>query len=163
MLKLHILNGTIADRMLLPNAGRMPAYELSPHTFLDFAVDEIGLWVIHADPDFGGNLVITKLDSNSLAVEHTWDTSCKSSDAEGAIIVCGTLYVVYNSRSGGRSSIQCLYDIHDTILPDDIPVIFFPKRYASHSAMHYHPEESQVYAWDDGYQTIYKLEMGRKL
>lgn len=26
------------------------------------AVDELGLWVIHADAEYGGNLVITKLE-----------------------------------------------------------------------------------------------------
>ncbi|KAL7862625.1 hypothetical protein SRHO_G00116090 [Serrasalmus rhombeus] len=44
-----------------------------------------------------------------------------------------------------------------------MPVIFFPKRYTSHSGMHYHPKEKQVYAWDDGYQTIYKLDTKRKI
>lgn len=53
--------------------------------------------------------------SGTLAVEYTWDTQCRSRDAEGAFLICGTLYVVYNTRSGGRSTIQCLYDIHDTI------------------------------------------------
>lgn len=53
--------------------------------------------------------------SATLAVEYTWDTRCRSHDAEGAFLICGTLYVVYNTRYGGRSTIQCLYDIHDTI------------------------------------------------
>lgn len=163
VLKVHLLNRTVTDHMLLPGAGRMPAYGLSPQTLLDLAVDELGLWAIHADPDFGGNLVITKLDSSSLAVEHTWDTTCKSHDAEGAFIICGTMYVVYNSHSGGRSTIQCFFDIHDTLLSEEMPVIYFPKRYASHSGLHYHPKEKQVYAWDESYQTIYKLETKRKL
>lgn len=57
--------------------------------------------------------------SGSLAVEYTWDTQCRSRDAEGAFLICGTLYVVYNTRYGGRSTIQCLYDIHDTIHRSD--------------------------------------------
>ncbi|XP_060784276.1 olfactomedin-like protein 3A [Neoarius graeffei] len=163
VLKVSLVNRTVADRMLLPAAGRIPTYELSPHTFLDFAVDELGLWVIHADPDFGGNLVITKLDSQSLSVEHTWDTTCKSHNAEGAFIVCGTMYVIYNTHSGGRSSIQCVFDIHDTIWTEELPVMYFPKRYSSHSSVHYHPQDKQIYAWDDGYQTIYQLDLKKKL
>ncbi|KAG9271982.1 olfactomedin-like protein 1 [Astyanax mexicanus] len=162
VLKVHLLNRTVVDRMLLPGAGRMPAYGLSPHTLLDLAVDEMGLWAVHADPDFGGNLVLTKLDSNSLSVEHTWDTTCKSDEAEGAFIICGTMYVVYNSQSGGRSTIKCLFDIHDTLLTEEVPSIYFPKRYTSHSGMQYHPKEKQVYAWDDGYQTTYKLDLKKK-
>ncbi|XP_017330617.1 olfactomedin-like protein 3A [Ictalurus punctatus] len=163
VLKVSLVNRTVADRMLLPAAGRIPTYGLAPHTFLDFAVDELGLWVIHADPDFGGNLVITKLDSRSLSVEHTWDTTCKSHNAEGAFIVCGTMYVVYNSHSGGRSSIQCLFDIHDSVWTEELPVMYFPKRYSSHSSMHYHPQDKQIYAWDDGYQTMYQLDVKKKL
>ncbi|XP_076879069.1 olfactomedin-like protein 1 [Brachyhypopomus gauderio] len=163
VLKVHLSNGTVADRTLLPGAGRMPAYALNPHTLLDLAVDEMGLWAVYADPDFRGNLVINKLDAGSLALEHTWDTSCKSGHAEGAFFICGTLYVVYNSPTGGHSSIQCLFDVHDTTLIEDIPIIFFPKRYTSHSGLRYHPKDKQLYAWDDGYQTIYKLDMKKKL
>ena len=61
-------NGTHADTMLLPGAGRLPAYSLNPNTYLDMAVDELGLWIIHADPDYAGNLVITKLDPGTHSV-----------------------------------------------------------------------------------------------
>lgn len=159
ILKVHLGNRTVTDRLLLPGAGRMPAYSLNPNTLLDLAVDEMGLWSIHADPDFGGNLVITKLDHTSLAVEHTWDTNCNSRNAEASFMICGILYVVYNSDYGGRSSIQCVFDIHDTIYTESIPKVFFPKRYTSHSSLHYHPKDKQLYAWDDGYQTIYKLDI----
>lgn len=161
IVKVDLLNGTVADSTLLPGAGRLPVYGLNPNTYLDLAVDELGLWVIHADPEYGGNLIITKLDQGSLAVEYTWDTQCKSRDAEGAFLICGTLYVVYNTRHGGRSTVQCLYDIHDTIHSDESPVIFFPKRYTSHSSIHYHPGDKQLYAWDDGYQTVYTVETWR--
>ncbi|TKS73002.1 Olfactomedin-like protein 1 [Collichthys lucidus] len=156
--KVDLLNGTVVDSTLIPGAGHVPVYGLNLNTYLDMAVDELGLWVIYADPEYGGNLVITKLDKGSLAVEYTWDTQCRSRDAEGAFLICGTLYVVYNVHYGGRSTIQCLYDIHDTIHSVESPVMFFPKRYTSHSSIHYHPGDKQLYAWDDGYQTIYKVE-----
>ncbi|MBN3305345.1 OLFL1 protein, partial [Amia calva] len=163
ILKVHIRNRTVIDRMLLPGAGRTPAYSLSPHTFIDLAVDELGLWSIHADLDTGSNLVITKIDRANMAVEHNWDTTCTSKDAEGAFFICGTLYVVYNSHQGGRSRIQCLYDVQDVISNDEAPVLYFPKRYGRHSVLHYNPKEKQLYAWDDdGYQTIYKLATMKK-
>uniref|UniRef100_A0A3B4B905 Olfactomedin-like domain-containing protein n=1 Tax=Periophthalmus magnuspinnatus TaxID=409849 RepID=A0A3B4B905_9GOBI len=157
--KVDLLNGTVVDSTLLPGAGHIPVYSLNPNTYMDFAVDELGLWVIHADSEYEGNLVITKLDK----VDYTWDTQCKSRDAEGAFIICGTLYVVYNTRYGGRSTVQCLFDIHDTIHSNESPVLFFPKRYTSHSSIHYNPKDQQLYAWDDGYQTIYKVEIERNV
>ncbi len=60
--KVDLLNGTVVDSTLLPGAGRLPAYSLNPNTYLDLAADELGLWVIYADPEYGGNLVINKLD-----------------------------------------------------------------------------------------------------
>uniref|UniRef100_A0A8C6S9I5 Olfactomedin like 1 n=1 Tax=Neogobius melanostomus TaxID=47308 RepID=A0A8C6S9I5_9GOBI len=159
ILKVDLLNGTVVDSTLLPGAGQIPVYSLNPNTYMDFAVDELGLWVIHTDSEYEGNLVITKLDEVSLAVEYAWNTQCKSHDAEGAFFICGTLYVVYNTRYGGRSTVQCLFDIHDTIHSNESPVIFFPKRYTSHSSIHYNPKDKQLYAWDDGYQTIYKVEI----
>uniref|UniRef100_A0A3Q3XA83 Olfactomedin-like domain-containing protein n=1 Tax=Mola mola TaxID=94237 RepID=A0A3Q3XA83_MOLML len=161
LIKVDLLNGTVVDSTLLPGAGGLPVYSLNPSTYLDFAVDELGLWVIHADPEYGGNLVFTKLDKVTLAVEYIWDTQCRSRDAEGAFLICGTLYVVYNTQYGGRSTVQCLYDIHDIIHSEESPVMFFPKRYTSHSSIHYHPGDNELYAWDDGYQTIYKVETGR--
>ncbi|XP_008309526.1 olfactomedin-like protein 3 [Cynoglossus semilaevis] len=158
ILKVALLNTTVVDSTLLPGAGRIPVYSLNPNTYLDLAVDELGLWVIHADAEYEGKLVVSKLDKASLAVEYTWDTQCPSRDAEGAFLICGTLYVVYNTRYGGRSTVQCLYDIHNTIHSEESPVLFFPKRYTSHSSIHYHPGDQQLYAWDDGYQTIYHVE-----
>ncbi|XP_061773370.1 olfactomedin-like protein 3 isoform X3 [Nerophis ophidion] len=157
--KVDLSNASVVDSTLLPGAGRLPVYSLNSNTYLDMAVDELGLWVIHADPEYGGNLVLTKLDKGNLAVEYIWDTQCKSHDAEGAFIICGTLYVVFNTHYGGRSTVQCLYDIHDTTHSAESPVVFFPKRYTSHSSIHYHPRDNQLYAWDDGYQTIYQVEM----
>lgn len=61
-IKVDLLNGTVTDSTLLPGAGRLPVYSLNPNTYLDLAVDELGLWVIHADPEYEGNLIITKLD-----------------------------------------------------------------------------------------------------
>ncbi|XP_053741810.1 olfactomedin-like protein 3 isoform X3 [Synchiropus splendidus] len=115
ILKVSLESGGVVDSALLPGAGRLPVYGLNPDTYLHLAVDQLGLWVLHADPDYAGNLILTKLDKASLAVELTWDTPCQSRDAEGAFLICGTLYVVYNSRHGGRSAVQCVYDIHHTL------------------------------------------------
>ncbi|KAJ8002789.1 hypothetical protein DPEC_G00162610 [Dallia pectoralis] len=133
ILKVHLRNRTVNDSTLLPGAGRLPVYALTTHTFLDLAVDELGLWVIYADPE--------------------------SRNAESAFMICGTLYVVYNSRHGGRSSVECLYDIHDAVRSLESPMLFFPKRYTSHYSLHYHPKDKLLYGWDDGYQTIYKLDL----
>ncbi|NWR64286.1 OLFL1 protein, partial [Bucorvus abyssinicus] len=163
IIKFNIQKKNTTDRMLLPGAGRIPAYQLSPSTKIDLAIDEQGLWAIHAEPETGGNIVITKINHITMAVEHTWDTSCNSKDAEAAFMVCNTLYVVYNLPSGGTSRIQCVYDILDAVNTYEIPVLHFPRRQGSHSTIHYNPKEKQLFAWGDGSQIIYKLHTKQKV
>ncbi|XP_069759160.1 olfactomedin-like protein 1 [Narcine bancroftii] len=164
IVKYHLRNGTVNDRMLLQGAGLIPAYQLSPYTFIDLAVDEQGLWAIHAEPEGHGvgTIMLTKIDQANLAVEHSWDTSCSSRGAEAAFMVCGTLYVVYNTHHGGRSHVQCIYDVTDMVSTAELPALYFPKRYSRHSMIHYNPRDRQLYAWDDGYQTIYKFITKKK-
>ncbi|XP_042670302.1 olfactomedin-like protein 1 [Centrocercus urophasianus] len=162
IIKFNIQKRNIVDYMLLPGAGRIPAYQLSPSTKIDFAVDEQGLWAIHAEPEIGGNLVITKINHITMSVEHTWDTTCSSKDAEAAFMACNTLYVVYNFPSGGTSRIQCVYDVLGTANTYEIPVLHFPKRQGSHSTIHYDPKEKLLLAWGDGSQIIYKLQNQKK-
>ncbi|XP_006004399.1 olfactomedin-like protein 1 [Latimeria chalumnae] len=160
IIKLNLRNKTMVDRMLLVGAGRMPAYQLSPFTLIDFAVDELGLWAIYSDTK--ANIMVVKIDHLHLAVENSWDTLCTSKNAEAAFLMCGTLYVVYNSHNGGRSRIQCLFDVYDIITNDETSIIYFPSRFSSHSMMHYNPKEKQLFSWDDGYQTIYNIATKKK-
>lgn len=157
IIKFDIQKRNVTNKMRLSGAGETPVYALSPFMKIDLAVDELGLWAIHVEPGTAKNLVLTKISHESLAAEYTWDTSCKSENAEAAFMMCGALYVVYNSPSGGTSRIECMYDTLDIISPYEVPGIHFPKRQTSHSMVHYNPREKQLFAWDTGSQVVYKL------
>ncbi|XP_040184216.1 olfactomedin-like protein 1 [Rana temporaria] len=148
--------------MRLEGAGLSPPYQLSPYTKIDLAVDEQGLWAIHAEPEADAILVLTKIDQADMAVTHVWNTTCSSDNAEAAFVICGTLYVMYNSPSGGRSHIDCIFDTSDVIDGHETPTLYFPKRYSNHSSVHYNPRDQMLYAWDDGYQIIYTFEKAKK-
>ncbi|XP_063016646.1 olfactomedin-like protein 1 [Melospiza melodia melodia] len=163
IVKFHLQRRSVADQMLLPGAGRIPAYQLSPHTKIDLALDEQGLWALHAEPETGGNIVLTKINPVAMAVEHSWDTPCSSRDAEAAFMACNTLHVVYNSPSGGSSRIQCVYDVLGALNAHTNPGLHFPKRQGGHSSVHYNPKEKQLFAWGDGSQIIYKLHTEKKV
>ncbi|NWI38246.1 OLFL1 protein, partial [Picathartes gymnocephalus] len=163
IVKFNIQRRSVADQMLLPGAGRVPAYQLSPQTKIDLAVDEQGLWALHAEPETGGNLVVTKINAGSMAVEHSWDTPCSSRDAEAAFMACNTLHVVYNSPSGGSSRIQCVYDVLGALSAHTNPGLPFPKRQGGHCTVHYNPKEKQLFAWGDGSQIVYKLHTEQKV
>ncbi|NXX67838.1 OLFL1 protein, partial [Spizella passerina] len=163
IVKFHLQRRSIADQMLLPGAGRIPAYQLSPQTKIDLALDEQGLWALHAEPETGGNIVLTKINPVAMAVEHSWDTPCSSRDAEAAFMACNALHVVYNSPSGGSSRIQCVYDVLGALNAHTNPGLHFPKRQGGHSSVHYNPKEKQLFAWGDGSQIIYKLHTEKKV
>lgn len=162
IVKYNILTN-VTQSLTIEGAGHVPPYELLPYTKIDLAMDEQGLWAIHGDSAIGGNIVLTKIDHNKMEAKDTWNTTCKSNNAEAAFVICGTLYVMYNSPNGGRSHIDCIYDTSDLIDSHEIPTLYFPKRYSSHSSMHYNPRDQNLYAWDDGYQIIYKFESRKKL
>ncbi|XP_042329339.1 olfactomedin-like protein 1 isoform X1 [Sceloporus undulatus] len=157
IIKFDVQKRNVTDQMLLSGAGETSAYELNPSTKIDLAVDELGLWAIHAEPGSHKKLALTKINHETMAAEYTWDTTCKSQNAEAAFMMCGALYVVYNSAGGGTPRIECIYDTLDTISPYEIPMIHFPKRQTSHSMVHYYPREKQLFAWDNRSQVIYKL------
>lgn len=163
IIKYNLQKRTVEDRMLLPGgAGRALVYQHSPSTYIDLAVDEYGLWAIHSGPGIHGHLVLTKIEPGTLGMEHSWVTPCKSQDAEAAFLLCGVLYVVYSFGGHGPHRITCVYDPRGTISEEDLPNLFFPRRPRSHSMIHYNARDKQLYAWNDGNQIIYKLQIKRK-
>ncbi|KAM5247720.1 olfactomedin-like protein 1 [Ctenodactylus gundi] len=162
IIKYNLQKKTVEDRMLLPGgAGRALVYQHSPFTYIDLAVDEHGLWAIHSGPGIQGHLVLTKIDPGTLGVEHSWDTPCGSQNAEASFLLCGVLYVVYNSGAQGPHRITCVYDPLGNISSEDLPNLFFPRRSRTHSMIHYNPRDKQLYAWNEGNQIIYKLQTKR--
>ncbi|KAG8507241.1 Olfactomedin-like protein 1 [Galemys pyrenaicus] len=163
IIKYNLQKRTVEDRLLLAGgAGRAPVYQHSRSTYIDLAVDEHGLWAIHSGPGIYSHLVLSKIEPGTLGVEHSWNTPCRSQDAEASFLLCGVLYVVYSTGGHGPHRITCVYDPLGTVSEEDLPNLFFPKRARSHSVIHYNPRDKQLYAWNDGNQIIYKLQTKRK-
>lgn len=163
VVKYDMKNNSVMDRAVFPVQDHVPVYGLTPETVMDLAVDEEGLWAIYATRQTERHISLAKMDANSLDIEQMWDTNCPRENAEAAFVICGTLYVVYNTKQPGRSRIQCVFDVNDMVTTEDAPLIYFPKRYGAHSSLKYNPQEQLLYAWDDGYQILYKLVMKKKL
>ncbi|KAM4045892.1 olfactomedin-like protein 3 isoform 2-T2 [Anomaloglossus baeobatrachus] len=159
VIKFNLTSRAVVDSAVLPIEDQVPVYGLSKFNYIDIVADEEGLWVIYATRENEKNICLAKLDPGNLGIEQMWDTPCPIENAESAFVVCGTLYVVYNTKLPSRSRIQCVFDVSGTITSENVPIVYFPKRYGSHSSMKYNPKEKQIYAWDDGYQILYKLTM----
>ncbi|KPP57672.1 hypothetical protein Z043_124581 [Scleropages formosus] len=163
VVKYNLKNVSVVDTAVFPAEDQIPVYGLNPETYIDLAVDEEGLWAIYATRENERNICLAKMDPNTLDMEQMWDTPCPRENAEVAFVICGTVYVVYNTKLPSRSRVQCVFDVSDMVTNDDAPLVYFPKRYGSHSSMKYNPGDQLIYAWDDGYQILYKLVMKKKL
>ncbi|XP_062398192.1 olfactomedin-like protein 3B [Sardina pilchardus] len=160
IMKFELRNGSLVDSAVFPVDDRSPVYALNPETVVDLVADEEGLWALYGSKD---NINLAKMDADTLDTEQMWDTGCPRENAESAFVVCGTVYVVYNTRPPSRSRIQCVFDVNDMVTSGEAPLLYFPRRYGAHSSLKYNAKERQLYAWDDGYQILYKLTLKPKL
>ncbi|KAM9444252.1 olfactomedin-like protein 3A [Clarias gariepinus] len=163
LVRFDLQKGSVKNSAVFPVENQLPVYTLNSETYIDLAVDEEGLWAIYATKNNEKHVSLAKVDPKTLVVEQMWDTPCPRENAEAAFVVCGTVYVVYNSKLPSRSRIQCVFDVSDMVTNDDAPTVYFPKRYGTHSSLKYSPLDQLIYAWDDGYQILYKLQMKKKL
>lgn len=163
VIKYDLKNSSVTDSSVFPAQDHIPVYSLTPETMMDLAVDEEGLWAIYATRQNEKHISLAKMDAVSLDIEQMWDTNCPQENAEAAFVICSTLYVVYNTKEPGRSRVQCVFDVNGMVNNDEAPLVYFPKRYGANSSLKYHPQEKLLYAWDDGYQILYKLAMKKKL
>ncbi|KAG7519225.1 hypothetical protein JOB18_004250 [Solea senegalensis] len=163
VVKYDLLSGSVTDTAMFPVDSHATVYNLNPEIVADLAVDDEGLWLLYANSDSEPNINLAKMDPATLDIEEIWDTRCPREHAEAAFVVCGTVYVVYNTRLPSRSRVQCVFDVNDMVISEEAPLLYFPRRYGAHASLKYNPEEKQLYGWDDGYQIIYRLTMKRKL
>ncbi|KAM9785857.1 olfactomedin-like protein 3B [Neosynchiropus ocellatus] len=163
VVKYDLLSRSVSDTAMFPIQGHTSVYSLNPETLVDLAADDEGLWLLYAAADSEPNISLAKMDPGTLDIEQIWDTRCPRDNAEAAFVICGTVYVVYNTRLPSRSRVQCVFDVNDMVRSEEAPLLYFPRRYGAHASLKYNPEEKQLYAWDDGYQIIYRLSMKRKL
>ncbi|KAM9830764.1 olfactomedin-like protein 3B [Syngnathus typhle] len=163
VVRYDILAGELTDVAIFPAESQAAVYSLNPETRADLAVDEQGLWLLYAGGETELSISLAKMDPVSLDIEQIWDTRCPRENSEAAFIVCGVVYVVYNTRQASRSRVQCVFDVNDKVVSEEAPLFYFPRRYGAHASLKYNAEEKQIYSWDDGYQILYRLTTKRKL
>ncbi|XP_028308103.1 olfactomedin-like protein 3B [Gouania willdenowi] len=163
VIKYDLLTGVVTDITMFPMESHASVYKLNPEIVADLVADDEGLWLLYAASDSEPNISLAKMDAATLDIEQIWDTRCPRENAEAAFVVCGTVYVVYNTRLASRSRVQCVFDVNEVVVSEEEPLLYFPRRYGAHASLKYNAEEKQLYGWDDGYQIIYRLTMKRKL
>ncbi|XP_067906039.1 olfactomedin-like [Heterodontus francisci] len=146
--------------VVLPNAGydnKFPYcyYDCYGHTDIDFSVDENGIWVIYATEENYGNIVLSKIDSISLAVLQTWKTKLFKKAVTNAFMVCGVLYAT-RYVSADEEEIFYMYDTITNQEAKNLHIRFV--KYSPNVAnLHYNPVDRKLYLYNDGYMIAYDL------
>lgn len=174
IVKYNLLQKKWEKELSLEHAGfhnKYP-YQSGKFTDVDFAVDEKGLWVIHATSYSNGNIVIVKLNDETLEITETWVTNIPKTKVGNAFMICGIMYATdsyeniptfikysFNTNNGGSKVLS----------PDQI---IFPNtiddKFAKNYMLDYNPINKKLYAWNHGrievYSTLskmfYPLEVG---
>lgn len=86
-------NTLAADLPHAPYSGDNYLYT-TKYNYVDFSVDENGLWVVYGLPESNNNTVVMKLDAYSLTREYAWNISVNHHKVGEMFVVCGVLYAV---------------------------------------------------------------------
>ncbi|CAB3408630.1 unnamed protein product [Caenorhabditis bovis] len=115
-----------------------------PHNYVDFAVDENGLWVIYADAEFE-TIKVAKIEPN-LYIVSRWDVDVNATDIADAFVMCG---VMYGLKSGEelQTTITHAFDLYRN---DSIPgQVEWYNPYQGLTMLHYNPLDARLYFFDN--------------
>ncbi|MBN3276127.1 OLFM4 protein, partial [Polyodon spathula] len=144
----------------LPDAGhdnKFPYcyYSCYTATDIDLSVDETGLWAIYATEENYGNIVISKLNSVTLAIVQTWKTKLFKKSVTNAFMVCGVLYATrYLSPK-----LEEVFYAFDTVTGHDTNTLSVPFEKISSDIqnLHYNPTDQRLYLFNYAYMLAYEL------
>ncbi|KAL7885347.1 hypothetical protein AOLI_G00056420 [Acnodon oligacanthus] len=126
------------------------------YTDLDFATDESGVWVIYTSPDNFGNIIISKVLTDSPpALGKAWRTSLHKRTATNTFMACGVLYA---TRFLNKETEEIFYSF-DTVTGEeryDLR-IQIKKMQTNVQSLNYNPQDRMLYMYSDAYILSYDV------
>lgn len=157
IIKYHFRSRSVLVQRSLSGAGYNNTFPYSwgGSSDIDLMADENGLWAVYTTIPNAGNIVISRLEPQSLEVLQTWDTGFPKRSAGESFMICGTLYVT-NSHLAGAKIYFAYYTNTSSYEYTDIP---FHNQYSHISMMDYNPRERVLYTWNNGHQVLYNVTL----
>ncbi|XP_043935466.1 uncharacterized protein LOC122808573 [Protopterus annectens] len=130
-------------------------YSCYTYTDIDFSADEKGLWVIYATEANYGNIVISKLNSETLNITQTWNTRLFKRAVTNAFMVCGMLY----ATRFVTADVEEIFYMFDTETSSELSTLKIPftKIGGRVSNIHYNANDKRLYVFNEGYMAAYEL------
>ncbi|CAL7948986.1 unnamed protein product [Xylocopa violacea] len=121
--------------------------------YVDFNVDENGLWVIYGLPS--NNTIVIKMDPTNMNIQHAWNISIDNHKFGEMFIAGGVLYAVH-SVTEETMKIRLAFDLYKNIT---IPVhLSFTNPYHKTTAVSYNHKTKELYTWNKGNQLAYPIK-----
>ncbi|GLH12823.1 Lachesin [Gryllus bimaculatus] len=123
------------------------------YNYMDFSVDDNGLWVIYGLPS-NNNTIVMKVDSYSLKIQYIWNISINHHKVGEMFVVCGVLYAV-NSVTDRNTKILFALDLYKRILLD--VNLNFTNPFRRTTMIGYNHRNKELFTWDKGNQLTYPV------
>ncbi|XP_060533065.1 uncharacterized protein LOC132706029 [Cylas formicarius] len=125
----------------------------SQYNYVDFCVDDNGLWIIFAVPDCN-NTAVMKVDIELMKPQYIWNISIDHHKVGEMFVVCGVLYAV-DSVTDRTSKIRFALDLYKNVLLD--VDLSFTNPFRKTTMLGYNHRNSELYSWDKGNQLTYPV------
>uniref|UniRef100_A0A915D7X0 Olfactomedin-like domain-containing protein n=1 Tax=Ditylenchus dipsaci TaxID=166011 RepID=A0A915D7X0_9BILA len=115
------------------------------HNYVDFSMDENGLWVIYTRAD-SPHLLVSKIETDFYVVQ-TWELDVNGTELADAFVMCGVLYGLESSDERD-TYISYAFDLYrNESFYVDIP---WYNPYRGLTMLHYNPTDRRLYFFDSG-------------
>ncbi|XP_023175222.2 uncharacterized protein LOC111602419 isoform X2 [Drosophila hydei] len=139
----------------LPYSGIATGNRLyaTDYNYMDFNVDEVGLWVIYSTHD-SNNTLVAKLDAETLRMQYNFNITLDHKQFGEMFIVCGNLYAI-DSGTDKNTQIRYVVDLYKgKLLNANLP---FSNPFSYTTTVGYNPLTVELYSWDKGNALTYPI------
>ncbi|KAJ4434954.1 hypothetical protein ANN_23526, partial [Periplaneta americana] len=124
------------------------------YNYMDFSVDENGLWVIYGIPTTNHTIVMKVNTEGRMEPQYMWNISINNHLFGEMFVACGVLYAV-DSVTERNSKIRFALDLYKNQLLDvNLP---FTNPFRWTTMVGYNHKNKELYTWDRGNQLTYPI------
>ncbi|XP_052402842.1 noelin-2b isoform X2 [Carassius gibelio] len=157
VVRYDLASGGVLQQRPLAQAGfnNTFPYSWGGSSDIDLMADEMGLWAVYSSIGRGGNMLLSRLDPDSLEVLHSWDTGFSKRSAGESFLICGSLYVTNSHLAGAKVH----FTFHTASASYEYTDIAFHNQYSHISMLDYNPRVRALYTWNNGHQVLYDITL----
>ncbi|XP_034970877.1 olfactomedin-4-like [Zootoca vivipara] len=156
MYKLELNSGSVVLKSTITGAVYNNRFSYAGTAWQDIVlvVDESGLWAIYSTEANTGNIVISKINEDTLQLQKTWFTRQYKPSVTSAFIICGVLYV---TRSLNTQQEEIFYTFDTNTGKEGRVSVVLEKPFGTVRGVDYHPTDHKLYLYNDGFLVSYNL------